>query len=561
MTGSTNTILPYKGTPRADLVPEGAFGALNRKEGQPFSLDLAKAKQLLTEAGYPDGFSKKMILSANDIAPAIAQHVATNAAKVGIKLELEQMADANLFTRGRNRDFEVQLVGWGAGYPDADAMVSRHATNPDPRPEAKLVGYPVWRTGWQSTDINAKAEAARLEQDPEKRAAIYRDIQDYMLHNGPMAYIYQTIRPIAVRTSVKGFVIAPFNVNYAQRFEVNPMRLSVLKAVARQASSVSTTLLGLLALTFFMGRMLPNDPVLAIVGDQADQSTYDMVHHQLGLDKPLYVQFYLYIRSMLSGDFGNALFTGHRVADDLMKVFPATVELATFAIIIGVGIGVPLGIVGGGVSRQRHRSCRPRGRAAGLFQPGLLAGTDGADPVLRHAGLGGRPGPARCRASWTASTTHTGFMTIDALLEGDMEVFWNAVSHIVLPGSILGYGSMAYISRMTRSFMLEQMAQEYIVAARVKGLSGWAVIRRHAFRNILVQLVTVIALAYAFLLEGAVLTETVFAWPGFGHYLVAGLLAGDMNAVLACVLIVGVIFIGLNLLTDLLYRLLDPRTR
>ena len=213
--GLTNTILPYKGVPRADLVPEEAFGALNRKEGQPFSLDLAKAKQLLTEAGYPDGFSKKLILSANDISPAIAQHVATNAAKVGIKLELEQMADANLFTRGRNRDFEIQLVGWFAGYPDAHAMVSRHATNPDPRPEAKLVGIPVWRTGWQSTDVNAKAEAARLEQDPEKRAAIYRDIQHYMLHNGPMAYIFQTIRPIAVRTSVKDFVIAPFNVNYA----------------------------------------------------------------------------------------------------------------------------------------------------------------------------------------------------------------------------------------------------------------------------------------------------------------------------------------------------------
>ena len=191
MTGWPTPSCPIRAYPRAGLVPEGAFGALDRKEGQPFSLDLAKAKQLLTEAGYPDGFSKKMILSANDINPAIAQHVATNAAKVGIKLELEQMADANLFTRGRNRDFEVQLVAWGAGYPDANAMISRHATNPDPRPEAKLVGYPVWRTGWQSTDINAKAEAARLEQDPEKRAAIYKDIQQYMMHNGPMAYIFR----------------------------------------------------------------------------------------------------------------------------------------------------------------------------------------------------------------------------------------------------------------------------------------------------------------------------------------------------------------------------------
>jgi len=133
---------------------------------------------------------------------------------VGIKLELEQMADANLFTRGRNRDFEVQLVGWYAGYPDADAMVNRFAVNPDPRPEAKLVAIPVWRTGWQNTDINAKAEAARLEQDPEKRSVMYGEIQQFMMHNGPMVFIYQFIRPIAVRSSVKGFVISPFNVNY-----------------------------------------------------------------------------------------------------------------------------------------------------------------------------------------------------------------------------------------------------------------------------------------------------------------------------------------------------------
>jgi peptide/nickel transport system permease protein len=155
----------------------------------------------------------------------------------------------------------------------------------------------------------------------------------------------------------------------------------------------------------------------------------------------------------------------------------------------------------------------------------------------------------------------TGMLLVDSLLAGEHEVFGNAFSHIVMPGIILGYSSMAYISRMTRSFMLEQLGQEYIVAARVKGQSRWQVVWRHAFRNIMVQLITVIALAYAFLLEGAVLTETVFAWPGFGRYLTSGILAGDMNAVLACVLIIGVIFVVLNLLSDLLYRLLDPRTR
>jgi peptide/nickel transport system permease protein len=328
----------------------------------------------------------------------------------------------------------------------------------------------------------------------------------------------------------------------------------------RQLGSVLTTLVGLLALTFFMGRMLPTDPVISIVGEQADQSTYNMVYHQLGLDKPLYVQFYLYVRDMLSGDFGNALFTGHRVADDLLRAFPATIELASFAIVIGVGIGVPLGVLAavyrGSVIDHVARVVGLLGYSSPTFWLGLMG------LIVFYAKLGLVGGPGRLDVAFIDSIEpHTGLLLVDALWDGDMDVFWNAVSHIVLPGSILGYGSMAYISRMTRSFMLEQLAQEYIVAARVKGMSRWAVIRRHAFRNILVQLITVVALAYAFLLEGAVLTETVFAWPGFGRYLTAGLLAGDMNAVLACVLIVGVIFIGLNLITDRLYRILDPRTR
>lgn len=330
--------------------------------------------------------------------------------------------------------------------------------------------------------------------------------------------------------------------------------------IAGQVGSIATTLLGLLALTFFIGRLLPNDPVLAIVGDQADQSTYDMVFRQLGLDKPLPVQFWLYLKAMVSGDFGNALFTGHRVAADLARVFPATIELATFAILIGVGLGVPLGVLAavyrGSIVDHVARVVGLLGYSSPAFWLGLMG------LIVFYAGLGWVGGPGRLDVSFIDSIEpHTGLLLVDALIEGDPDVFWNAVGHIVLPGSILGYGSMAYISRMTRSFMLEQLAQEYIVAARVKGMSRWAVIRRHAFRNILVQLITVVALAYAFLLEGAVLTETVFAWPGFGRYLTAGLLAGDMNAVLACVLIVGAIFVGLNLVTDLLYRTLDPRTR
>ena len=212
--GLARSILPYQGVPRASLVPDGAFGALDREAGQPFKLDLDRAKRLITEAGYPDGFTKKLILSANSISPSIAQHVASNAAKIGIKLELEQMADANLFTRGRNREFELQLVGWYFDYPDADSSVMRHAMNPDKRPEARLTMYPVWRTGWQDLSINEQAAAARMEPDPARRAEMYKSIQEFMMHNGPVVYIYQNIRPIAVRSAVKGFVISPFFVNY-----------------------------------------------------------------------------------------------------------------------------------------------------------------------------------------------------------------------------------------------------------------------------------------------------------------------------------------------------------
>jgi peptide/nickel transport system substrate-binding protein len=212
--GLGKTILEFQGAPRASLVPEGAFGALDKAAGQPFKLDLDRAKALITEAGFPDGFTKKFIFSANNFNPALAQHVASNAAKIGIKLELEQMADANLFTRARSRDFEVLLIGWGAGYPDADSMISRHAVNPDNRPEAKLAQYPSWRSSWQDPKINAMADAAKMERDPAKRIAMYHEIQEFMLHNGPMAYIYQTIRPIALRKEVKGFAITPFNVAY-----------------------------------------------------------------------------------------------------------------------------------------------------------------------------------------------------------------------------------------------------------------------------------------------------------------------------------------------------------
>ena len=323
---------------------------------------------------------------------------------------------------------------------------------------------------------------------------------------------------------------------------------------------VGLTLLGLLAVTFFIGRVVPIDPVLAVVGDQAPRDVYEAVRRELGLDQPLWVQFWLYVKKMAAGDFGMSLVTNAPVIDDIRRVFPATLELATFATIIGVVLGVPMGIAGA-VWQDRWPDQLVRviglvGYSVPIFWLGIIG------LLVFYGILGWVQGPGRLGIFFEDMVpTVTGVILLDAALAGEWEVFRNAFGHVVLPSAVLGYFSIAYIARMTRSFMLEQLNQEYVVTARAKGVSEARIIWVHALRNIAVQLVTVIALSYARLLEGAVLTETVFAWPGLGRYLTTALLAGDMNAVLGATIVVGLVFVGINLLSDLLYRLLDPRAR
>ncbi|HEI8865030.1 ABC transporter permease [Serratia sp. AKBS12] len=323
---------------------------------------------------------------------------------------------------------------------------------------------------------------------------------------------------------------------------------------------VLITLFGLLVLTFFIGRVMPVDPVLAIVGPDADQSTYEQVYRQLGFDRSLLTQFGVYLGNLLHGDLGNALLTGKPVADDILRVFPATLELATVAIVIGAGLGIPLGVL---AAARRNRPADYIVRVislAGYSTPIFWVGMMGL--LLFYAALGWVGGAGRLDLGLEGQVPHrTGMITVDALLAGNGTVLFNALNHLVLPACLLGFHSLAYISRMTRSFMLAQLSQEFVITARVKGLSEWQVIWNHAFRNILVQLLTVVALAYGSLLEGAVLIETVFSWPGFGSYLTGSLLLGDMNAVMGCVLLVGVIFVLINLLSDMLYQLFDPRTK
>ncbi len=329
---------------------------------------------------------------------------------------------------------------------------------------------------------------------------------------------------------------------------------------ARLLGSVLATLFGLLVLTFVIGRVLPADPVIAILGDDYDPAAYQRVFLELGLDQPLYVQFGIYIKNILTGDLGNAVITGRPVIQDILRVFPATMELATISLLIAVLVGVPLGVIAA-VNRDRlpdHiiRVVTLLGFSAPVFWLGLMG------LVVFYAHLGWVAGSGRLSLFYLDLVPYrTGLILLDSLLAGEMDVFWDALNHLVLPASILGYASMAYIARMTRSFMLAQMNQEYILTARIKGCSPNAVIWKHAFKNIRVQLLTIVALTYGGLVDGAVLIETVFAWPGFGQYMVGALTFGDMNAVLGCVLLIGIIFVGLNLLSDALYRVFDPRTK
>ncbi|MCY6380202.1 ABC transporter permease [Hoeflea prorocentri] len=322
---------------------------------------------------------------------------------------------------------------------------------------------------------------------------------------------------------------------------------------------VSLTFLGLLAITFFIGRVVPIDPVLSVVGDRATQEQYDAAKLAMGLDRPLIVQFADYVWDALRGDFGRSISTNKLVAEDLIRVFPATLEMATIGIIIGVTLGVPMGVWAaahqGSWIDQIIRVLALLGYSVPAFWLGLVG------LAVFYAGLGWVAGPGRIDVFYDGLVEPvTGLLLIDSLIAGDTDVFFNALSHLVLPATILGFFSLAYIARMTRSFMLDQLGQEYITTARVKGLSEFRVIWVHAFGAIRVPLITVIGLSYAGLLEGSVMIETVFSWPGIGNYLTTALLNADMNAVLGATLVIGSVFIVINKISDVLYRILDPRS-
>ncbi len=333
-----------------------------------------------------------------------------------------------------------------------------------------------------------------------------------------------------------------------------------VKKTANFFLTIALTFIGLTAITFIIGRVMPADPVLAIVGDRANQETYDLVYHQLGLDKPIIQQYFIYLGQVLQGDLGKSIMTSRDVLDDIIRFFPATLELATIATIIGLFLGVPMGVLAA-VNQGRWIDHLVRivglfGYSVPIFWLGLMA------LLVFYARLDWFPGPGRIDVYYDGIVEHrSGIILLDSALQGEWEIFKNAAAHLVLPSAVLATFALAYIARMTRSFMLDQLSQEFVLTARVKGLSEFSVIWRHAFKNVLVQLITIIGLTYASLLEGSVLTETIFAWPGIGQYITASLFNADMNAVIGGTVVVGICFVGINMLSDILYRFADPRAR
>jgi len=324
--------------------------------------------------------------------------------------------------------------------------------------------------------------------------------------------------------------------------------------------SLAATFLGLSAVTFAIGRFIPTDPVLAIVGDHASPAAYERVRLEIGLDRSIPEQYALYLGRVLHGDFGHSVMTSNPVAADILHFFPATLELATLATVIGVVVGVPAGVAAGAL---KGRWPDHLVRFLGLFgysMPVFWLGLVGL--WLFYAKLGWVAGPGRIDVGFEDLVEpRSGVLLVDAALARQWDVFNNAIAHIALPATLLGYISLAYIARMTRSFMIDALSQEYVVAARIKGCTFWGAVWTQAFPNILVSLITVVGLSYASLLEGAVLTETVFAWPGLGLYITRSLFNADMNAVLGGTLVVGAVFIGVNSTCDFLYKIVDPRLR
>jgi peptide/nickel transport system permease protein len=320
-------------------------------------------------------------------------------------------------------------------------------------------------------------------------------------------------------------------------------------------------LLGMTAITFAVSRAIPVDPVVAAIGQQASDHPVivEAFRARWGLDQPLPIQYLTYLANLLHGDLGVSLFTSRPVIQDLADYMPATIELATFTILLSVAISVPLGILAairrGSISDRLIRIVTLVGVAMPLFWLALLA------LDVFYLKLGVVPAPGRLSPQIVPPPTFTGMYTVDSLLAGQFGTFWDALTHLALPSLIMASWSVGLLTRVTRTSMLSILPQGFLQTARAKGATEGQVIRAHAWPNAMIPLVTVAALAFGDLLTGAILVETVFSWPGIGRYAYNAAVNADFPAIMGVSLVFGIIYVVVNLGVDLIYALIDPRVR
>ena len=318
-------------------------------------------------------------------------------------------------------------------------------------------------------------------------------------------------------------------------------------------------LLGVSVLTFFIAHVIPGDPVLVALGEHARDDQIQAYRRAYGLDRPVVVQYLIYIRRLIQGDFGASIRTRRPVADDLREFLPATVELGAVAWLVALLIGIPAGILSA-VFKDRifdhaARAAALIGASMPVFWLGLLMlGTF-------YYRLRWFPGPGRLDIMISPPPDRTGLLLVDAALSRQWPALLSAAGHLVLPAITLGLFSTAVIARMTRSAMLEVIRADYVRTARAKGLRESRVILWHALRNAMIPTVTIIGISFGSLLSGAVLTETIFAWPGLGRYATASAVSLDFPAVMGVTIVTAVVYTLVNLLVDLTYARLDPRVR
>jgi dipeptide transport system permease protein len=333
----------------------------------------------------------------------------------------------------------------------------------------------------------------------------------------------------------------------------------MLAFILRRAALIVPTFIGVTLLAFALIHLIPGDPVENVSGERGmDPARRERLLHEFGLDRPLAQQYASYIGHVLTGDLGTSLTTHESVLGEFATLFPATVELAFFAMLLAVCIGIPAGIIAAlkrnTVADYAVMGVALTGYSMPIFWWALLL------ILFFSVHLGWTPVSGRIAVEFDVPAA-TGFMLIDALRSGEPGAFRSALSHLILPAVALGTIPLAVIARMTRSAMLEVLREDYMRTARAKGLPYWRVVLVHALRNALIPVITVIGLQVGLLLSGAILTETIFSWPGVGNWLVHGVQSRDYPVVQGGILLVATIVISVNLLVDLLYGVINPRIR